>query len=99
VRNVLTTSAALLCLLQVFSMRWNIVIGGQLMSKSLRGLRAPYDPEVYGREGILAAIALFITPFVILYVFDRLLGIDEEPGSAGAHGAEVGADAKVPSTH
>jgi Ni/Fe-hydrogenase subunit HybB-like protein len=99
VRNVLTTSAALLCLLQVFSMRWNIVIGGQLMSKSLRGLRAPYDPEVYGREGILAAIALFITPFVILYVFDRLLGIDEEPGSAVAHGAEVGADAKVPSTH
>ncbi len=79
VRNVLTTSAALLCLVQVFAMRWNIVIGGQLMSKSLRGLRSPYDPEIYGREGILAAIALFITPFVILLVFDRLLGIDEEP--------------------
>jgi Ni/Fe-hydrogenase subunit HybB-like protein len=80
VRNVLTTSAALLCLLQVFAMRWNIVIGGQLMSKSLRGLRAPYDPEIYGREGVLAAIALFITPFVILWIFDRLLGIDEGPG-------------------
>jgi Ni/Fe-hydrogenase subunit HybB-like protein len=87
VRNVLTTSAALLCLLQVFAMRWNIVIGGQLMSKSLRGLRSPYEPEIYGREGVLAAIALFIVPFVILYVFDRLLGIDEAPGE-GAHAGE-----------
>ncbi|MGB8933097.1 MAG: NrfD/PsrC family molybdoenzyme membrane anchor subunit [Anaeromyxobacteraceae bacterium] len=80
VRNVLTTSAALLCLLQVFAMRWNIVIGGQLMSKSLRGLRSPYEPEIYGREGILAAVALFIVPFVILWAFDRLLGIDEAAG-------------------
>ncbi|HSM92180.1 MAG TPA: NrfD/PsrC family molybdoenzyme membrane anchor subunit [Anaeromyxobacteraceae bacterium] len=84
VRNVLTTSAALLCLLQVFSMRWNIVIGGQLMSKSLRGLRSPYEPELYGREGILAAIALFLVPFVILWLFDRLLGIDEPPGDRAA---------------
>lgn len=90
VRNVLTTSAALLCLLQVFAMRWNIVIGGQLMSKSLRGLRSPYEPEVYGREGILAAIALFIVPFVILYVFDRLLGIDEAPGEGGHPGEPAG---------
>jgi Ni/Fe-hydrogenase subunit HybB-like protein len=80
-RNFLATSAAVLCLLQVFSMRWNIVIGGQLMSKSLRGLREPYDPEVYGREGILMAIVLVIVPFVILWVFDRMLGVDEEPDS------------------
>jgi Ni/Fe-hydrogenase subunit HybB-like protein len=77
VRNTLTTGAAILCLLQVFSMRWNVVIGGQLMSKSLRGLRSPYDPEVFGREGVLAAIALVMVPFVILWVFDRLLGIEE----------------------
>ena len=38
VRNTLSTMAAILCLVQVFSMRWNIVVGGQLMSKSLRGL-------------------------------------------------------------
>ena len=44
------------------------------------------EPEVYGREGILAAIALFIVPFVILYVFDRLLGIDEAPGEGGHPG-------------
>jgi Ni/Fe-hydrogenase subunit HybB-like protein len=85
VRNMLTTSAGILCLLQVFSMRWNIVIGGQLMSKSLRGLREPYDPDVYGREGILMAIVLIVIPFVILWVFDRLLGVEEEPIEASGH--------------
>jgi predicted membrane protein len=90
VRNTLSTAAALLCLLQVFSMRWNIVIGGQLLSKSLRGLRSPYESEVFGREGILMAIALFIAPFVILWVFDRLLGFsepEEEGGGQAEHGA------------
>ena len=84
VRNTLSTVAAFLCLLQVFSMRWNIVVGGQLMSKSLRGLRSHYDPEVFGREGILMAIALFAAPFVILFVFDRVLGIEEREPEAAA---------------
>jgi Ni/Fe-hydrogenase subunit HybB-like protein len=85
VRNTLATVAALLCLVQVFSMRWNIVIGGQLLSKSLRGLRSPYDPEVFGREGVLVAIALFVAPFAILWVFDRLLGIEEPEAGEGRH--------------
>jgi Ni/Fe-hydrogenase subunit HybB-like protein len=85
VRNTLATVAAFLTLIQVFSMRWNIVIGGQLLSKSLRGLRSPYEPEVFGREGVLMAIALFVAPFVILWVFDRVLGI-EEPGTGEGHG-------------
>jgi Ni/Fe-hydrogenase subunit HybB-like protein len=98
VRNTLTTVAALLCLLQVFSMRWNIVIGGQLLSKSLRGLRSPYEPEIFGREGVLMAIALVVAPFVILWVLDRVLGIEEpadEGGSAPAPGAEGAASADV----
>ena len=85
VRNTLATVAAFLTLIQVFSMRWNIVIGGQLLSKSLRGLRSPYEPEMFGREGVLMAIALFVAPFVILWVFDRVLGI-EEPEGSGGHG-------------
>jgi hypothetical protein len=86
VRNTLSTVAALLCLLQVFSMRWNIVVGGQLMSKSLRGLRSPYEPEVFGREGVLMAIVLITAPFVILWVFDRVLGIEESgEGEARPH--------------
>jgi Ni/Fe-hydrogenase subunit HybB-like protein len=82
VRNTLTTAAAILCLIQVFSMRWNIVIGGQLLSKSLRGLRSTYEPEIFGREGVLMAIGLVIVPFVILWVFDRVVGI--EPGGEGS---------------
>jgi Ni/Fe-hydrogenase subunit HybB-like protein len=74
-RNALSVASALLLLLQVFSMRWNVVIGGQLLSKSLRGLRSPYSPELFDREGVLVAIALFITPFVLLFVFDRILPI------------------------
>jgi len=93
VRNTLSTVAAFLCLLQVFSMRWNIVIGGQLLSKSLRGLRSPYEPEAFGREGVLMAAALLIAPFVILWVFDRVLGIEEAEGEDGrgeAPGTETG---------
>jgi Ni/Fe-hydrogenase subunit HybB-like protein len=87
VRNTLSTVAAVLCLLQVFSMRWNIVVGGQLMSKSLRGLRSHYDPELFGREGVLMAIALITAPFVILWVFDRVLGIDPPDDEAEAEAA------------
>lgn len=92
-RNTLATVAALLCLLQVFAMRWNIVVGGQLLSKSLRGLRSPYEPELFGREGVLMAIALVIIPFVILWVFDRLLGIDAAEGPAAGEAREPGAAA------
>ncbi len=89
VRNTLAAVASLLLLVQVFSMRWNVVIGGQLLSKSFRGLRSGYQPELFGREGILVAIALFVLPFVLLYVFDRVIPIEpaasaepREPGRA-----------------
>jgi Ni/Fe-hydrogenase subunit HybB-like protein len=74
-RNTLAVISAALLLVQVFSMRWNVVIGGQLLSKSLRGLRSPYDPEIFGREGVLMAAALLLTPFVLLWAFDRVLPI------------------------
>jgi len=67
-------------------MRWNIVVGGQLLSKSLRGLRSPYEPEIFGREGVLMAIALVVIPFVILWVFDRVVGIDAGEPAGGAEG-------------
>jgi ribose/xylose/arabinose/galactoside ABC-type transport system permease subunit len=96
VRNTLATVAALLTLVQVFSMRWNIVIGGQLLSKSLRGLRSPYEPEIFGREGVLVAIALFVAPFVILWVFDRVLGIEEPEAGEGGHAPPAQAPAEAP---
>jgi predicted membrane protein len=53
-------------------MRWNVVIGGQLYSKSLRGLMA-YKMEITGIESLLTALALLALPFVILAVLFRLL--------------------------
>jgi Ni/Fe-hydrogenase subunit HybB-like protein len=98
VRNTLTFMASLLLLVQVFSMRWNVVIGGQLLSKSFRGLRSAYEPHLFGREGILMAIVLFLMPFVFLYFFDRILPIEAPPGAhppehddAPAHGVSPGA--------
>jgi Ni/Fe-hydrogenase subunit HybB-like protein len=89
VRNTLTFVASLLLLLQVFSMRWNVVIGGQLLSKSFRGLRSAYEPHLFEKEGILTAIVLFLAPFLLLWVFDRILPIDaageghaEEPAAS-----------------
>ncbi len=73
VRNTLTMVASLLMLLQVFSMRWNVVIGGQMFSKSMRGFRETYVPGLFDREGILAAVVILVIPFVLLAIFDRVL--------------------------
>ncbi len=64
--------AALLVQVGIFSTRWNVVIGGQLFSKSLRGLTV-YKLQVGGAEGILVGAGLLILPLVILYGLVKLL--------------------------
>jgi predicted membrane protein len=64
--------AALLVQVGIFSTRWNVVIGGQLFSKSLRGLTA-YKLELGGIEGLFTALALLVLPFVILFVLLKIL--------------------------
>jgi len=59
------TACAFLVLLSVLMMRWNVVIGGQEISKTGKGLLA-YHPPILGREGLLAAGVVLITPFVLL---------------------------------
>ena len=71
-RKLLYFTTSLLILLGIFSMRWNVVIGGQLYSKSLRGLMA-YKMEITGIESLLTALALLALPFIILTVLYRLL--------------------------
>ena len=63
IRRVIYFSSSLLILLGVLAMRWNVVIGGQLFSKSLRGFTS-YKMEVAGHEGLIAALALLILPFI-----------------------------------
>jgi hypothetical protein len=48
------------------------VIGGQLFSKSLRGLTV-YKMELLGIEGLLTSVGLLVLPFVILWVLIKLL--------------------------
>lgn len=69
-RRIYFTSAVLI-VTGVLAMRWNVVIGGQLFSKSLRGFTT-FKFELAGQEGWLMSVALIILPFVILMVLIRL---------------------------
>ncbi|KKK93947.1 hypothetical protein LCGC14_2687780, partial [marine sediment metagenome] len=64
--------SAILVLIGIFSIRWNVVIGGQLFSKSLRGLTV-YKLELFGLEGLLVASSLMILPFIILWVLIKVV--------------------------
>ncbi len=61
-----------LTLIGIFAMRWNVVIGGQLFSKSFLGLTT-YKMGFATREGLLPALLLMILPFAILWVLVKLL--------------------------
>jgi Ni/Fe-hydrogenase subunit HybB-like protein len=67
VRRWLYLGSSALILIGVFAMRWNVVIGGQLFSKSLRGFTV-HKLELAGQEGLFTAIVLLVLPFVILSV-------------------------------
>ncbi|MDH3918112.1 MAG: polysulfide reductase NrfD, partial [Rhodospirillales bacterium] len=63
--------SALLVLMSVFMMRWNVVIGGQMISKTLKGLLS-YTPPLLGRESLLAAVFVMAAPFGLLWVLTQL---------------------------
>ena len=65
-------TAGVLTLVGIFAMRWNVVIGGQLFSKSFLGYTT-YKMEFATREGLLPALLLMILPFVILAVLVKVL--------------------------
>jgi Ni/Fe-hydrogenase subunit HybB-like protein len=65
------TLSACLVLFSVFMMRWNVVIGGQEISKTGKGLLSYHLPFL-GQEGALVAIILCLAPFVVLWAMIRL---------------------------
>src|SRR3954451_21256514 len=65
-------AAGVLTLIGIFAMRWNVVIGGQLFSKSFLGYTT-YKMGFATREGLLPALLLMILPFGILAVLLRVL--------------------------
>jgi len=71
-RQLVYLGAAVFIQIGIFSIRWNVVIGGQLFSKSLRGLTV-YKVELLGIEGLAMTIGFLILPFIILWVLVKLL--------------------------
>lgn len=78
-RRKMYAAACSLTLVGIFAMRWNVVIGGQLFSKSFLGYTT-YKMAFATREGLLPAIFLMLLPFAIFFVLVNLLPPwEEEP--------------------
>jgi Ni/Fe-hydrogenase subunit HybB-like protein len=77
VANVMIWVASTMLLVQVLLMRWNVVVGGQLLSKSLRGFTS-YLPGLWEKEGLVVGAVVFTLPFIILYVFHRIISLFPE---------------------
>ena len=71
------TLASLLTLVGVFAMRWNVVIGGQILSKTFRGFSS-YIMPLFGAESASIAMAIMTVPFIILYILVKVLPPWEE---------------------
>ena len=91
IRKRIYAVAGCLTVIGIFAMRWNVVIGGQLFSKSFLGYTT-YKMAFATREGLLTAIILILLPFAILWVLVKLLppwlDADSLPasGATPAHG-------------
>jgi len=66
------TVSSILILFSVFMMRWNVVIGGQEISKTGQGL-LQYHLPIFTKEGLLAAMLVTLAPLVLLLGVVRLL--------------------------
>ena len=74
---LLSGLASVLVLVQVFAMRWNVVVGGQLFSKSFRGF-VEFPIEWVGREGLIAAAIVLLLPLAALFAAAKLLPLWQE---------------------
>ncbi len=88
-KNFMIFLSSFLLLGQVLLMRWNVVIGGQLLSKSYRGYTS-YFPGLFTKEGLLAAAIILIVPFLLLRQFDKLFPFFGPPRKAIPSDADSG---------
>lgn len=77
IKNLIIWIASVMLLLQVLFMRWNVVIGGQLISKSLRGF-TEYFPGLWDKEGLIVSFLIILVPFILLYLFDKVFPFFKE---------------------
>ncbi len=75
----LANLASLMLVLQVLFMRFNVVVGGQLISKSDRGF-TEFHWEWLAREGIIPTAIVLSAPFVVYYIISRFVPVlEDEP--------------------
>jgi Ni/Fe-hydrogenase subunit HybB-like protein len=72
VRKRMYAVAGCLTLVGIFAMRWNVVIGGQLFSKSFLGYTT-YKIALVSKEGLVVAVFLTLLPLLFLWVLVKLL--------------------------
>ena len=71
-RKAMYMLAGALTMIGIFAMRWNVVIGGLLFSKSFLGYTS-YKLQLGAREGLVSATLLMLLPFAILLILVKLL--------------------------
>jgi Ni/Fe-hydrogenase subunit HybB-like protein len=83
ITTCLGTLMSFFLIFQVLFMRWNVVIGGQMMAKSERGFQT-YHPEWLEKEGILVTIVILLAPIVLLWILGKIFPMwnDEDEAKA-----------------
>jgi predicted membrane protein len=84
-KNFLIWCSSGMLLIQVLLMRWNVVIGGQLVSKSMRGF-TEYFPGFFVKEGLIVSFIIFIIPFLLLRSFDKIFPFFEKKSALSSSG-------------
>jgi len=95
---IATSITSVLMLIQVFMMRYNVVIGGQEISKTMRGYLEYHVPTL-GIEGSIAAGTAILFSLTLAYVLVKIFTIDFEDEEEMASEPEtVDSDNAVAST-
>ncbi len=72
VKKTLTVASGVLVLIGVLAMRFNVVIGGQLISKSIAGY-AQFHWTLLSDEGVIPALGILAFPVVMTLIMVRIL--------------------------
>lgn len=65
IRKFIYLGISIFVLMGIFFMRWNVVIGGQLFSKSFYGFTS-YKVNLIGGRDVTLSLLWFVVPFIIL---------------------------------
>ena len=72
IRRIIYWIISICVLVGIFYMRWNVVIGGQLFSKSFYGFTS-YKVNLIGGADVWLSVLWFVVPFIILAILLWLL--------------------------